>query len=80
MKKQGYFVRHKVTGFETYIPAEQWDESFRDQYHVRDPEAELKANLRAMREASDRHDAEIARRKEVAAKAAAVKSVTPPKE
>lgn len=55
----GFFVRHKQSGFETYIPSDQWHESMRDEYHVRDPDAELQNALARMREDSDRHDAAL---------------------
>lgn len=78
MSKQGYFVRHKVTGFETYIPAEHWDESYKEEFHIRDPEAELKKALADMKEASDRHDKELVRRAEEAKKKPTF--LAPPKE
>ncbi len=71
----GKFVRHKKTGFETFIPADQWDDSFEKEYHVYDPEDVLKRELAKAKEASDRHDAEV---KRLAEKSAA--KPTPPKE
>lgn len=56
----GKFVRHKVTGFETYIPAEHWDESYSEEYEVRDPEEQLRKAHREMVEASKRHDEALA--------------------
>jgi uncharacterized membrane-anchored protein len=75
----GYFVRHKTSGFETFIPAEHWHKSFEKDFHIRDPEAELEALRRDMMEASELHDAEVARRAEEAAEKAARKLAPPSK-
>lgn len=73
----GKFVRHKKTGFEAFIPADQWDESYEAEYHVYDPEEVLKRELEKAAEASKRHDEAVER---AAEKKAAPKLPTPPKE
>lgn len=72
----GKFVRHKVTGFEAYIPADHWDDAYGEEYHVLEPEKMLKEEYDKMMAASKRHDEAVAK----AAERAVAKQPTPPKE